>query len=105
MTPALQNYPDVKLPFENPVLKYVKKMKIDEIYPHIIEENNSFLIIKLLNYNQDHYLIERISVPKPDFDTWFKKEASKINIRIIDTSLKQEIQNNYGNLWWVRSLN
>jgi len=105
MTPALQNYPDAGLPFENPMLKYVKKIMPGEIYPEIIEENYSFMIIKLLNHNNDRYLLERISVSKPDFDTWFRKEAANISINITDTSLKQEIRNTYGNLWWVRYVN
>jgi hypothetical protein len=104
MTPALKNYPDAQLPFENPMLKYIKKLKSGEMYPEVIEESYSFLIIKLLNYNDDYYFIERISVPKPDFDTWFKKEAAKINITIIDTPIKSEIQHKYSNLWWIGTL-
>jgi hypothetical protein len=104
MTPALKNYPDAQLPFENPMLKYVKKLKSGEMYPEVIEENYSFLIIKLLNYNEDHYFIERISVPKPDFDTWFKKEAAIIGITITDAPIKSEIQHKYSNLWWVGNL-
>ena len=101
MTPALQNYPDATLPFENPMMKYVKKMTIGEIYPEIIEENYSFLIIKLLNHNLDRYLIERISVPKPDFDSWLKKEAENIPIGINNSDIKRELQSKYSNLWWV----
>jgi hypothetical protein len=104
MTPALQNYPDASLPFENPMLKYVKQMKVGEVYPEIIEENYSFLIIRLLNFNQNRYLIERISIPKLDFDSWLKKEAETIPIIIYDPQVKQELLSKYSNLWWVSYL-
>lgn len=104
MTPALQDYPDAKLPFENPMLKYVQKMKVGDLYPDVIEENYSFLIIKLFNFNHDRYLIERISVSKPDFDTWFKKEAAGIPLQIKNNVIKQELKTKYNNLWWVRFL-
>ena len=105
VAPALQNYPDARIPQESPILKYVRKIKAGEIYPGIIEENYSFMVIKLLKQTNNKYLIERISISKPEFDTWLRKEAANFNFSINDAALKQEILNNYGNLWWVKYLN
>jgi hypothetical protein len=101
MTPALQNYPDARLPFENPMIKYIAKLKPKEMYPEVIEESYSFMIVRLINHNQNRYLIERLSVQKPDFDSWFKKEAEVIPILIYDPDLKNELRKSYSNLWWV----
>jgi hypothetical protein len=101
ITPALKNYPDAGLPIETPILKYIKKLKVGDIYPEIIDLSNLYMIIKLLKQSKDKYVIERISVSKPDFDVWLRKEAANFSFRIYDPGLKQEIQNNYGNLWWA----
>ena len=104
MTPALENYPDARLPFENPMLKYLTGMKVGDICPNIIEENYSFMVIRLTSKAKDKYIIERISVQKPDFDSWFKKEAASIPIMINNTEIIRELKSNYGNLWWLKNI-
>jgi hypothetical protein len=104
INPEVKNSPDAGVSVENPIVKYISKLRVGETYPEIIDLSNLYMIIKLKKQNKDVYLIERISIPKPDFDTWFRKEASNFTFRIYDAALKQEIQNNYGNLWWVRLL-
>ena len=86
-------------------LKYIKKLKSGEIYPEIIDDNYSFLIIKLIRMNKNRYFIERISIDKPDFDAWFKCQAVKIPIKISDGVIKRELLSQYGNVWWVKNLN
>jgi hypothetical protein len=105
ITPALQNYPDAGLPFENPMIKYVKKLKEGEIYPEIIDENYSFLVIKLIKKTKNWFYIERISIAKPDFDTWYKSKAERIPVKITDDLIKRELKSQYGNVWWVKNIN
>ena len=52
-------------------------------------------------YAAEKYQVEVITVYKRPFDEWFRKEAEKIRIEILDAELRKSIREKYPNLWWV----
>jgi len=61
-------------------------------------------VIRLKERKDNKYQVEAIAVYKRPFDEWFRKEAEKIKIEILEPQLKKSIQTKYPNVWWTRTL-
>jgi hypothetical protein len=103
--PLLKNYAVKKdEPLDDPMISIIEKMSEGEIYKNIVEDDNSYKIVKLLQKNEPNYAVEVISVRKRPFTEWFHEQTAKISVEIFDTELKKEIIAKYPVIWWVEKL-
>jgi hypothetical protein len=86
---------------EDPLLSIVKTLSLNQIYSNIAENDQLFMVIKLIGQNEDSYKIAAIVIDKKPFDDWFKKEAGKIEIKFLDETFKSLICAEYGQVWWL----
>ncbi len=79
---------------KNPLVEDIlKKLKPGEINKNIVEDKNSYKIVKLIKKESNKkYLCGIIQVSKTELREWIKKYTKNINIEIKDSFLKQEIE-------------
>jgi flavin-dependent dehydrogenase len=70
----------------------------------VVEDDNSYKIIRLKQKDEKKYQVEAITVHKRPFDEWFRKEAKKIGIEILNAELRRSIREKYPNLCWLSSM-
>lgn len=75
-----------------------------EVHPTVIDEDSSFVIVKLTEKDTDKYTVEALRIQKKSFDDWFRGVAQEIVIQIQDPQLIQSIQNDYPSIWWASNL-
>ena len=91
-------------PAKVPLLPILESLTPGEIYRNIVEDDNSYRVIRLINRDGNKYSVEAITVNKQPFEEWLRKEAAKIEIEIIDPELKIAIKTKYPDLWWVKEI-
>ncbi len=100
---ALVKYLDSSEP-QDPLFPIVEKLQPGQIYDHIVEDDNGYQVIRLLEKDGKKYSVESILSKKRPFDEWFREEEEKIKIEILDHELKKKIEKSYPNMWWVKRI-
>ena len=95
LTQGTEKSPDASL------IPLLEKLSAGDIYRSIVEDDYSYRVIRLKERSENKYLVETIAVYKRPFDEWFRKEAEKIKIEILDAELRRSIRERYPNLWWL----
>ncbi len=84
------------------VEKILKNLKPGQIHPKIIEDDNSYKIIKFIKKQGDVYYCGVINIAKKNFDKWYQDFAKKnIKVKIRDSFLKKQIKNDHPNLYYL----
>ena len=86
------------------LIPLLEKLSAGEICRTVVEDDYSYKVIRLKEKNDKTYLVEAITIFKRPFDKWFRKEAEKIRIEILDPELRRSIREKYPNLWWLSSM-
>lgn len=103
ITPELQQYiPQEERGTQDPLVSILETLSIGDIYQNIVEDDYGYRVVRLKGRDGKKYSVEAIIVKKHAFDEWFKSEAAKIHIEIVDKELQREITSKYPNVWWVR---
>ena len=97
-TQGTESSPDASL------IPLLEKLSPGEIYRSIVEDDYSYKVIRLKEKKDNKYQVEAITVYKRPFDEWFRNEAEKVRIEILESQLKKSIQTKYPNVWWTRTL-
>jgi hypothetical protein len=79
----------------------LEPLALGALYDHIVENDQDFRVVRLISRDGKKYSVEAIIVPKRPFDDWFREEADKLKIEVLDKDLKKTIKKNYPELWWV----
>lgn len=88
----------------DPLVPIVEKLTDGQLYDNIIEDDLGYQVFRLLEKGKgkERYFAEAAVARKRPFDEWFREEAAKIKIRILDPELKKKIKAAYANVWWVK---
>ncbi len=97
---AVQNNPPVK----GPLIPILESLTPGEIYRNIVEDDYGYRVIRLRERNSETYSVEAIAVNKEPFDEWFRKQATRVGIEILDQDLKDRIKAKYPDIWWLKKL-
>lgn len=87
---------------KDPLIPILESLFPGEIYRNIVEDDYRYSIIRLIERGGGIYSAETITINKQAFDEWFREEAAKIEIEIIDPDLKKNIKTKYPDIWWVK---
>lgn len=77
------------------VFNILENMQRGELYGDILEDENSFYILKLKSKTKKGYTVECIYVEKKSFDEWFANEIKNIAVVFIDKKLEESIKSQY----------
>ena len=80
----------------------VENLSEGEIYKNIVEDDYGYQVIKLLQKNGTEYTLGAVTARKRPFRKWFLEEAGKVEVRILDRELENEVAAKYSNIWWVK---
>lgn len=99
---TLGAYYDESLP--NPLIeKVLKHLKLGGIWTDIIEDDQSYLMLKLLSENDSVYHCGVIRRAKLGFDTWFKEYITQhVPIVFYDKKFLDDLKMIYPELSWLR---
>ena len=97
-TQGAERSPDASL------IPLVERLSPGDICRSIIEDDYSYKVIRFKEKKDKKYQVEAITVYKRPFDEWFRQEAEKIRIEILDAELRRSIREKYPNLWWLSSM-
>mgnify|MGYP000936766789 CR=1 FL=1 len=87
---------------ESVLSKVVKQLKPNQIWPEIIEDEYSYMIVRLLKEDENQYYLDGVTVAKKEFDPWFKDWVTRnIKIFVFDSQIAQDLKTNYSQIWWV----
>ncbi len=95
---------DEGAPLNDPLIPILQKLSPGDVCRSIVEDDYSYRVIRLKERSGNRYLFETITVYKQPFGKWFRKEAEKIKIDILDVELRRSIREKYPNLWWLPSM-
>jgi len=87
----------------DPMIAILQALSEGEVYKNIVEDDNSYRVIRLLKKEGTAYKVEAITVLKQPFEKWFKGQGDTITIKILDKSLEQEITTKYPEISWVKA--
>jgi len=105
MPQSLDGYfPESSGPLNEPMQAIVDSISEGEIYKNIVEDDNSYKVIRLVQKDSTQYTVETITKTKRPFMDWFQEQATQISIRLLDAELKAKIIEEYSHVWWVREL-
>ncbi len=84
------------------VANVISKMKEGELWPNVIEDDQSYKILKLLYQTNSYYYVRELTVNKRPFDPWLQNYA-KTHVPIIfhDKKLFDMINVRYPGVWWL----
>jgi hypothetical protein len=104
--PALlkQYMPEDEQSAKDPMTSILETMSEGEIYNNIVENDDSYKVIKLVEKNSSQYKVERISAGKRPFDKWFRERAQQTEVKILDAELKKKAASKYPNVWWLKEV-
>ncbi len=91
-------------PAKDPLIPILDRLFPGEISRNIIEDDYRYRIIRLIERGTRGYAVETITIKKRPFDEWFRREAAKIDIEIIDRVMKKNIKTKYPDIWWVKKM-
>ena len=87
---------------KGPLSAIVATMVEGEIHKDIIEDDRGYMVIRLVQRGGDQCTVQAITVSKRLFDAWFREQAAKIEIAILDGELRSSILSERPNVWWAR---
>ena len=87
---------------KGPLSAIVKTMIEGEIYKDIVEDDRGYMVIRLVQRNEDQYTVDAITASKQPFDAWCREQAAKIEVEIRDRELRNNIRSEHPNVWWVK---
>ncbi len=61
---------------------FIKNTKVGSISSEVIEQQDAYLLIKVLSKKGNTYELEMIQSPKPNYDDWYKNEVKKVAINL-----------------------
>lgn len=76
------------------LINKIKDVKPGGVYPEIIEWQEGYQVLKVIERSSNEYTVESISVPKRDYDEWFWSIAGDVPVEIHDEKLKNELLRN-----------
>lgn len=88
---------------KTPMLIVVESLKEGDIFKQIVEDEISYRIVRLLHKDTKAYKVEMIYTQKRPFPEWFQEQASKISIVFHNQQLKDNIIEQYPEIWWVKN--
>ena len=88
---------------ENPLIdKVLKRMKPGGVWTSIIEDDQSYRLLKLLSVNDKEYVCKILTIDKKPFDPWFRDYASAhVPVVFNDQLLRIKLSLKYPQLWWL----
>jgi len=89
---------------KNPLESVVEKLALGAIYDHIVEDDYSYQVVKLVSKDEKKYSVEAITSRKRSFDDWFSNESHELKVTIFDANLKKAVQQSYPDIPWVKTL-
>ncbi len=105
MPQLLQGYfPESSESFNAPMEAIIESLSEGEIYKNIVEDDNSYTVVRLVQRDSTQYTVEAITKTKRPFVEWFQEQVTQISIKFPDTELKEKIIEEYPHVWWVREL-
>jgi hypothetical protein len=87
---------------KTPLEALVEKLSAGELYQGIVEDDTSYLIIKLVSAVNEKRLTESVVARKHPFEEWLREKADTIEIRIVDQTLADRVRLAFPQLWWVK---
>lgn len=86
--------------------RFLDELKPGEIFDNILEDENSFRIVKLIEKKNNSWATEALVTQKSPFFGWFKGQAQKVDIKFFDNGLKERVFKKYAdsNLWWLNKI-
>ncbi|UCF33494.1 MAG: hypothetical protein JSV78_14280 [Phycisphaerales bacterium] len=83
--------------------KHVDETKrAPEIYKDVVEDDRCFMVIRLVQRNENQYTVDAVTVGKQSFDAWFREQVAKIELAILDSESRNTILSEHPNVGWVR---
>jgi hypothetical protein len=73
------------------LINFISLLKEGEIYSDIIEWQEGYQIIRLIQKDGEDYVIDSVNIPKRSYDEWFWEKASSIPVKIYDKNLEKEL--------------
>jgi hypothetical protein len=102
--PALlrQHLPHSGESSKGPLSGVVATMAEGEIYKDIVEDDRCFMMIRLVQRNENQYTVEAVTAGKQSCDARFREQAVKIELAILDSESRNTILSEHPNVGWVR---
>jgi hypothetical protein len=104
LPPELAQYAGNDSSVRDPYVQLVSGMKPGQLFNTIIETDGDYRVLRLMNRDDSVQVVELIAAGKGDFDEWFRLQAAKIEVRISNRGLRQEVIHKYPQLWWVTAM-
>ncbi|MGE3800708.1 MAG: hypothetical protein AB7H80_06775 [Candidatus Kapaibacterium sp.] len=79
-------------------------LKPGVLFQQVVEDDNAYRIVRLLDRNAERSIVEIISIAKGDYHTWLRKKAEGIPIVIHDKTLADSVKAKHGTTWWVPTI-
>ena len=88
----------------NPLVELLTDLPVGQIYPEVINDENSFKVVRLISSSSGVFNVQALSVPKVTFAQWFRNQASGIAVDITDGTLSAAVRSGFDTVWWVGEL-
>jgi hypothetical protein len=88
----------------DPYMDLIARMAPGEFFKTIVETDDDYRVVRLLRRDDSLQVVESIVADKGDFDSWFRREASRVHIAIADRRTRSSLIRAYPRLWWVERL-
>jgi hypothetical protein len=87
-----------------PMQAIIESLSAGEIYKNIVEDDNSYKVIRLLQKDSTQYTAETLTKTKRPFMEWFQEQAVQIPVTFLDPGLKEKLVTEYPDAWWIWKL-
>ena len=87
---------------DDPMTAILKTLSEGAVYRNIVEDDNSYQVLRLMKKDGSTYKVEAITTRKRPFQEWFQEQEDKVDITILDKSLEKEITTKFLEVPWVK---
>jgi hypothetical protein len=80
--------PDYDKAFVEQVLQ---GLGVGEVHPLVVEDRNSFMVVRLLSMEGEDARLEALVFAKLAFEPWFQTQSQRISLEVYDRDLKEAL--------------
>jgi hypothetical protein len=87
---------------EDPFLPVVRGLADGALYGRVVENETSLSVVRRLRHKDDGIEVEAVIIRKRPYDDWYREQAGRIRIEILDLPLAGAVCAAYGRAWWLQ---
>ena len=86
-----------------PLLPIARRLGDGAVYDHIVESDTTLMVLRRIGPDAGGIEVEAVVIEKRPYETWYRKQAARIPLVLVDQALAEAVCEEYGTAWWLEA--